>query len=387
MLDHRAAGPGRRHRRRALLLRGAALAAPALLLHGGSGARGAQAPGFTLGVASGDPWPDGVVLWTRLAPDPLAPLGGMPPDAAPILGWEVAEDERFARIAARGGTRVDAVGGFAAHVEVTGLRPGRPYWYRFLLGDEASPVGRTRTAPAPDATPARLRLVDAGCQHLEHGFFTAWRHVAEEEELDLVFHYGDFIYEYAGRRPGDPGGFGPAVRTRAGGKCRTLEDFRRRYAQYRADPDLAAAQAAHPFVMSFDDHEAENNWAAAQSEADGRSARQPVAMAEDAFLALRAAAFQAWWENMPVRAAQRPAGPDLLAHRRLRWGRLADLHVLDTRSASTATTSPAATAMSAPARRRRARTRRYWARRRSAGCWTGWPPPVAPRPGRCWRSR
>ena len=178
---------------------------------------------------------------------------------------------------------------------------------------------------------APVRFIHAGCQHLEHGWFTAWRHVAEEAEIDFVFHYGDYIYETAGRSPGQPGGFGPAVRRHAGGTCRTLAEYRQRYAQYQSDPDLAAAHAAHPFVASFDDHEVENNWAGLRSEADGGGSRPPVAVPEAAVLARRAAAFQAWWEAMPLRRAQRPRGAAILAHRRLRFGRLLDLHVLDTR--------------------------------------------------------
>ncbi|RYJ00598.1 MAG: alkaline phosphatase, partial [Acetobacteraceae bacterium] len=312
-----------------MLPRRTLLAMPALVTACKS--RAAQPFGpFTLGVASGDPWPDGVVLWTRLAPEPLAPLGGMAPDARIEVGWEVAEDPGFQRIAARGRELAHAGEGFAIHAEAGGLRPGRPYWYRFQADGMPSPVGRTRTAPAPDAA-MPIRFINAGCQHLEHGWFTPWRHVAEEAEIDFVFHYGDYIYEYAGRAPGQPGGFGPAIRRHAGGKCRTLEDYRQRYAQYHADPDLASAHAAHPFVVTFDDHEVENNWAGARSEADGRSTRHPVAMPEAAFLAQRAAAFQAWWEAMPLRRAQRPRGADVLAHRRLRFGRLLDLHVLDTR--------------------------------------------------------
>ena len=283
---------------------------------------------FTLGVASGEPAPDGVVIWTRLAPEPLAPLGGMP--AVPMeVTWEVAEDARFARIAARGVALARPELGFAVHVEVTGLAPARPYWYRFRAGREQSQTGRTRTAPAPGAAPQRLRLVNAGCQHYEHGFFTAWRHVAEEEEIDLVFHYGDYIYEYRGVQPGQPS-WGPAVRTHEGDEIHTLEDYRRRYAQYRLDPDLAAAHQAHPFVVSFDDHEVDNNWAGMVSEEDG-SARFPVAVPPEVFALRMQAAFQAWYEHMPLRRAALPQGPRILAHRRLGWGGLADLHVLDTR--------------------------------------------------------
>ena len=283
---------------------------------------------FTLGVASGDPLPDGVVIWTRLAPEPMAPMGGMP-HAAVAVDWEVAEDERFARIAARGTALARPELGFAVHVEVTGLAPARPYWYRFHAGRETSPVGRTRTAPAPDAAPVRLRFVNAGCQHYEHGHFTAWRHVAEEAELDFVFHYGDYIYEYRGVPQGQTG-WGPSIRSHVGDETHTLNDYRRRYAQYRGDPDLQAAHAAHPFVVSFDDHEVDNNWAGLVSEEDGRG-RFPVAVPPEVFALRLQAAFQAWYEHMPLRRAALPQGPRILAHRRLRFGRLLDLHVLDTR--------------------------------------------------------
>ncbi|MBK1659903.1 alkaline phosphatase D family protein [Paracraurococcus ruber] len=285
---------------------------------------------FRLGVASGDPLPDGVVLWTRLAPDPLAPLGGMPAAAVPV-GWEVAEDDRFARIAARGTELARPELGFSVHAEVGGLQPGRPYWYRFRAGSEASPVGRTRTAPAPEAAPARLRFINAGCQHLEHGWFTAWRHAAQEEEIDFVFHYGDYIYEHRGRLPGQPG-WGPSpVRTHAGEEVHTLEDYRRRYAEYHMDADLMAAQAAHPFLPSFDDHEVDNNWAGGISEEDG-GRRFPTLVPPEVFALRKQAAFQAWWENMPLRHAALPRGPAITAFRRLRFGRLAEVHVLDTRS-------------------------------------------------------
>jgi alkaline phosphatase D len=283
---------------------------------------------FALGVASGEPAPDGVVIWTRLAPDPLAPMGGMP-HAALAVDWEVAEDERFARVAARGTALARPELGFALHVEVAGLAPARPYWYRFRAGAAESPVGRTRTAPAPDAMPARLRLLHAGCQHYEHGHFTAWRHAAEEEAIDAVFHYGDYIYEYRGTPPGQPS-WGPTVRLHAGDEIHTLDNYRARYAQYRMDPDLQAAHAAHPFIVTFDDHEVDNNWAGGISEEDG-GARRPVAVPPEVFALRLQAAFQAWYEHMPLRPSALPRGPAILAHRRLRFGRLLDLHALDTR--------------------------------------------------------
>jgi alkaline phosphatase D len=282
---------------------------------------------FTLGVASGDPWPDGVVIWTRLAPDPLN--GGGMPRAAMEVGWEVSADARFADIVARGTALARPELGHAVHVEIGGLQPARPYWYRFRAGRELSPVGRTRTAPAADAMPDRLRFVNAGCQHYETGFFTAWRHVAEEENLDFVFHYGDYIYEYRAR--GNQPGATAAVRQHLGEEIYTLDDYRNRYALYRLDADLAAAHAAHPFLASFDDHEVDNNWAGIHSEEDG-SARFPIAVPPDILALRKQIAFQAWYEHMPLRRAQLPSGPSITAYRGLSWGRLADIAVLDTRS-------------------------------------------------------
>lgn len=283
---------------------------------------------FTLGVASGDPLPDGVVLWTRLAPEPLAPMGGLPHVAFPVA-WELAEDDRFTRIVARGTELARPELGFSIHAEVSGLQPAHGYFYRFRAGTEVSRIGRTRTAPAPGAVPERLRFVSAGCQHLEHGFFTAWRHVAEEE-LDFVYHSGDYFYEYRGVQPGEPS-WGPTVRSHVGDEIHTIDNYRQRYAQYKMDPDLARAHAMHPFIVSFDDHEVDNDWAGAFSEEDG-GRRFPIAVPPDIFALRKQAAFQAWWENMPLRRAQLPRGPDIIAYRDLRFGQLARLHVLDTRS-------------------------------------------------------
>lgn len=283
---------------------------------------------FTLGVASGEPAPDGFVIWTRLAPEPLAPDGGMARAALPVT-WEVAEDERFARIAASGTAIARPELAHAVHVEVGGLAPGRPYHYRFRVGAEASRAGRARTAPAAGAMPARLRFATAGCQHYEHGFFTAWAHIAQEADLDFVFHYGDYIYEYRGRVPGQPG-WGTRVRQHVGEETVSLADYRLRYAQYRTDLDLQAAHAAHAFLPSYDDHEVDNNWAGPHSEEDGRG-RFPIAVPPEVFALRKAAAFQAWYEHMPVRRAAIPRGPDITAYRRLDFGALARVNVLDTR--------------------------------------------------------
>ncbi len=281
---------------------------------------------FAMGVASGDPMPDGMVLWTRLCPEPLA--GGGMPRAAVEVGWEIAADPGMRQIVQKGTALARPELGHSVHVEVVGLEPGRPYHYRFRAGREASPIGHTRTAPAADAMPTAMRFVSAGCQHWEHGFFTAWRHVAEEAQIDFVAHYGDYIYEYRARANA-PGG-ATAVRQHNGEEIHTIDDYRNRYALYRSDPDLQAAHAAHPFLMSFDDHEVDNNWAGIHSEEDG-SGRFPVAVPPEIFALRKAIAFQAWYEAMPVRRAQMPRGPEITAWRGLRWGRLAEIAVLDTR--------------------------------------------------------
>ncbi|EHN11888.1 phosphodiesterase/alkaline phosphatase D [Patulibacter medicamentivorans] len=271
---------------------------------------------WALGVASGDPTSDGVVLWTRLATDAL----GVEPIAHDriLVRWELAEDEGFRRVARRGVAVADRDAAHSVHVEVEGLRPHRDYWYRFAAGDEVSPVGRTRTAPDPRNTPAALAFAFASCQQYEHGFFTAWRHVAEED-VDLVLHLGDYIYEHGTDVYKSADG---NVRHHVGDEITTLFDYRRRHAQYRSDGDLQAAHAAHPFVVTWDDHEVDNNYADLVPE-DGQ--------APEAFRARRAAAYQAYWEHMPLRRRQRAKGPDMRLDRTLDYGRLARFTVLDTR--------------------------------------------------------
>ena len=273
---------------------------------------------FRLGVASGDPWPDGFVIWTRLAPRPLDEHGGMPQTAF-VVCWEVAHDEGFKAIARKGVTLARPEFGHSVHVEVEGLQPFRHYWYRFTLtGGEASPVGRARTAPAAGSEVDRLRLAVAGCQHWEAGFFDAWGHLAAEPDLDLVFHYGDYIYEGASRPLGKN-----IVRQHVGAEATCLDDYRRRHAQYKTDPHLQAAHASCAFVTSFDDHEVDNNWAGDHDQ-DGT--------APERFAVRRRAALQAWYENMPLRRAQRPGANGPKSFRRLNFGRLLRMHVLDTRS-------------------------------------------------------
>jgi alkaline phosphatase D len=267
---------------------------------------------FTLGVASGDPLDDGVVIWTRLALDPLADGGGMPQEAIRVV-WEVAEDERFSTLVARGGVDASPLRAHAVHVEVDGLRPARPYWYRFRAGTWESPVGRTRTAPAAGANVDRVRFGFASCQNWEQGYFTAYRHLANED-LDVVLHLGDYVYEYGTQEN--------AVRQVAGPETTVLAGYRQRYAQYRTDPDLQAVHAAFPFIVTWDDHEVDNDYAGSHSQDN-----DPV----EPFLRRRAAAYQAYYEHMPLRAERRPRGPDMPLYRGLPYGRLIDFAVLDTR--------------------------------------------------------
>jgi alkaline phosphatase D len=265
---------------------------------------------FTLGVASGDPLPDRVVLWTRLAPDPQAPGGGMPPEAVPVR-WEVARDERFAHRVAHGTARARPDDAHSVHVDVHGLEPAHEYFYRFVADGSDSPVGRTRTAPAGGAN-RRLRFAFASCQDYEDGYYTAHRHLADED-VDVVLWLGDYIYE---------SNKSTAVRPHEGPEPVDLDAYRRRYATYKVDADLQSAHAAHPWIVTWDDHEVDNNYAADRSQRDD----QPV----DAFRARRAIAYRVWWEHQPVRLPP-PDGPDYRIYRRLAFGDLANIHVLDTR--------------------------------------------------------
>jgi alkaline phosphatase D len=267
---------------------------------------------FSLGVASGYPTPDGVVLWTRLAPEPRSPDGGMPP-ALVAVDCELARDERFRDVVHRRTEYASPDWAHSVHCEIAGLEPGRDYWYRFTAGDARSPVGRTRTAPKADATPARLRLAVASCQMYEHGWFTAYQQVLADAP-DLVVHVGDYIYEKS---------WGKArVRRHDAPDCYTLEDYRLRHALYRGDPDLQRAHAACPWLLVWDDHEVGNDYAGDLSEeADVRAFT----------LARRAAAYRAYYEHLPLPRRAVPFGPDMRIHATRRWGSLATLHLLDTR--------------------------------------------------------
>lgn len=273
---------------------------------------------FSLGVASGDPTPRSVVLWTKLAPTPEDPDGGMPAEMVSV-DWEIAEDDQMKKIVAKGSELATPQLGHSIHATVRGLKPDRWYWYRFRTGDAESPIGRTRTMPAASSTPQQLDFAFASCQHYETGLFTAYEHMAADE-LDLVFHLGDYIYEY----PGEDG----RVRKHTGPsdtKLKTLADYRQRHMQYRADPLLQAMHARCPWLLTWDDHEFDNNYAAGIQEEKG-DGTDPVS-----FLTQRAAAYQAYYEMMPLSARCLPRGPEMKLYRTSNFGNLAEFFVLDTR--------------------------------------------------------
>jgi alkaline phosphatase D len=269
---------------------------------------------FTLGVASGSPSADGMVLWTRL----LAAAGGEPLPAVPIeVRWELAADAQFRRVLQSGVALAEPQFAHSVHVEIEGLtqpssRGAAPhFWYRFMVADSVSAVGRTRLVPARGSR-APLSLALASCQNFEHGYFNAYWHMAREP-LDCVLFVGDYIYEY-GPTPN-------RVRQHNSATCHTLADYRARYALYKSDAGLQAAHAAFPWIVTWDDHEVENDYANDRA-VSGRGAE---------FLARRAAAYRAYWEHQPLRFAQLPLGPDAQMFRRYAWGQTANLHVLDAR--------------------------------------------------------
>lgn len=275
---------------------------------------------FTLGVASGDPSHDGFVLWTRLAPEPLAEdgRGGMP-NRTVAVHWQVAADPRFRRIVRAGVVGARPEWGHSVHVEVEGLLPGREYWYRFRVGPHVSRVGRTRTAPHPSTLHTRLDMSFVSCSQYEHGYFTAYRRLAEDHP-DLILHLGDYQYEY---RAGDYVAPNGNPRDHEGPETETLANYRQRHAQYKTDPDLQEAHAAAPWLVVWDDHELDNNWA-------DETPEKPE-IPQPNFLERRAAAFRAYYENMPLRRMSVPRGIDMQLYRRIHWGRLATFHMLDTR--------------------------------------------------------
>ncbi|MEU1586491.1 alkaline phosphatase D family protein [Micromonospora sp. NPDC005710] len=272
---------------------------------------------FKLGVASGDPAPDSVVLWTRLAPSPLNAdgQGGMA-NADVTVEWQVSTTDRFTSLVASGSVAARYADAHSVHAIAGGLAADSDYYYRFRTQGQISPVGRTRTAPAPSSFGRDLVMAFASCAHYEAGYYTAYRRMAEDNP-GLILHLGDYIYE---------GGVGTStVRQHLGTEIVSLADYRRRYALYKSDPDLQAAHAAAPWLVVPDDHEVENNYANMV-----RNDSSPTLTAAQ-WTARRTAAYRAYYENMPLRPASAASGNSIPLYRRIRWGQLATFHMLDTR--------------------------------------------------------
>ncbi|MFF2654670.1 alkaline phosphatase D family protein [Streptomyces sp. NPDC058045] len=308
------AGPGRPRRR--TLVKAAAIGTAAVPL-AAAAARATAGPAFLHGVASGDPLPDGILLWTRVTPVPeAAPGSGRGPDTE--VAWEIAEDAAFTSVAASGTVTAHAAADHTVKADVRGLRPATDYWYRFRAGDTLSPAARTRTAPAADANPDGLRFGVVSCANWEAGYFSAYRHLAARRDLDAVLHLGDYLYEFAtGEHPKAKYTVRPHEPAH---EITTLADYRVRHAAHKADADVRALHTAHPVIAIWDDHEfADNAWSG--------GAKNHSPDTEGDWQTRQAAAKQAYFEWMPVRTSTEGT-----VYRRLRFGRLADLHLLDLRS-------------------------------------------------------
>jgi alkaline phosphatase D len=310
--------------RRSVLLGGAAVAGVGLLDLRTAHAEPVRSDPFGIGVASGDPLPDGVVLWTRLVADPFdaASMGTRPVPVA----WEIAADPRFANVVRRGMAVSRPEFAHSVHVDVRGLRPAREYWYRFRAGRHVSPAGRTRTAPSGSSSPGALRVGVVNCQDWQNGYWPAYSGLAEED-LDVVLHLGDYIYEYD-PESGYPDRLHTTPQTPGLDQLSTLADYRARHAQYKTDPALQTAHAAFPWIVTWDDHEVENNYADLVDEIDDTGARHQD---PQEFARQRAAAYQAYYEHMPLRRAPVRGSANYRLFRRFDFGDLLRLNVLDTR--------------------------------------------------------
>lgn len=266
---------------------------------------------FNLGIASGDPTPDSAVLWTRLALDALLPGGGMPPRPVAVR-WQIALDENMRKVVQRGAVLALPELGHSVHVEVRGLKPSRWYWYQFKVGDETSAIGRTRTAPGYGSFCKELKFAFVSCQNFTQGYYPAhWR--LAEEDLDFAVHLGDYIYESGGA----------ALRAHyPAAEIFTLDDYRMRYGQYKGDSALQAVHEAFPWLVTWDDHETENDYG-------GKIPQDPADL--PIWEERRARAYQAYYEHMPLRRVSIPSGPSLQLYRRVSFGDLAQVHVIDTR--------------------------------------------------------
>ncbi|MFI5618450.1 alkaline phosphatase D family protein [Streptomyces sp. NPDC051567] len=336
------------------------LGAPAAHAAGTSGTSGdtpATAPAFLHGVASGDPLPDGILLWTRVTPAPEAvPGSGLGP--ATEVTWEIAEDTAFSRVIATGAVTATAATDHTVKADVRGLRPQTAYWYRFTAGAVASPTGRTRTAPADGARTPGIRFGVVSCANWESGYFSAYRHLAARGDLDAVLHLGDYIYEYGSGvypeakhvvRPHEPRH-----------EILTLADYRVRHGRYKTDPDLRTLHAAHPVIAIWDDHEITNDaWSG------GGENHTPGT--EGDFAVRAAAARRAYFEWMPVRASTEGT-----VYRRLRFGSLADLHLLDLRTFRSEPAGVGSGQADAPDRSLTGRAQLDWLKSGLAGSQAAW---------------
>ncbi|MFE2837717.1 alkaline phosphatase D family protein [Streptomyces mirabilis] len=305
-------------RRRTVVKAAAATAVLAGPLAAALPARAAtDAPAFLHGVASGDPLPDGILLWTRVTPTSAAiPGSGLGPDTE--VSWTVAKDKAFTTIVSKGSLTATAASDHTVKADIRGLEPATDYWFRFSAGGTDSPVARTRTAPAANAAVAGLRFGVVTCANWEAGYFSSYRHLAARGDLDAWLHLGDYIYEY---KSGEYAARGTVVRPHSpANEIITLADYRTRHGKYKTDPDLQALHHKAPVVAIWDDHEfADNAWSGgAVNHTEG---------AEGTWTARQAAAKQAYFEWMPVRPAIEGT-----TYRRLRFGKLADLSLLDLRS-------------------------------------------------------
>jgi alkaline phosphatase D len=272
---------------------------------------------FRLGVASGDPTPNRVSLWTRLASEPLVEGGGIPAQDISVR-WQVATDSHFRHVEKSGTVAAVPELDHSVHVDVSGLRSGREYFYRFLTDRDESPVGRTKTAPGSGDHVRDLTFAFVSCQKWDDGFYSPYRRMAEED-LDLVVHLGDYIYEYGigsggVRKAKVPASFAP--------ECFTLERYRLQHSLYKTDPDLQESHRLFPWMVTWDDHEVDNDYSGIFPEFENTSPE---------FLARRAAAYQAYFENMPVPLSAKPTEGAVQLYRRLSYGDIAEFNLLDTR--------------------------------------------------------
>lgn len=275
---------------------------------------------YSLGVASGDPLPNSVIIWTRLAPSPLESGGGMPPEAFDV-DWTVATDEGMDGVITSGTATAEPEHAHTVHVDAAGLEPNTEYYYQFESRGVESPVGRTKTAPEPGTAIDEFRFGFASCQSWSDGYYTPHRYMAKDQ-LDLIVHLGDYIYEYGINGAATP-------RSRAlpqdyRKETTNLDLYRLRYSLYKSDPDLQAAHASAPWLITRDDHEVDNNWA-------GDVPQDPDEQSTEAFIERRAAAFKAYYEHMPFRTAQKPDDANQKLYRYYSFGDLVDFNVLDTR--------------------------------------------------------